>query len=126
MGRSGRGRPAGSNPGSKPGSYAGSVVAAVVAQDTHPFELSVACEVFGLGRPELGVPWYEFRVVAADPPPIRLGSYTMVPPFGLDALTDAGTIIVPAGLADRSPSPELVDAIRAADVRGARLVSFCS
>ena len=49
-------------------------VAAVVLDGVHPFELGVACEVFGLERPELGVPWYRFRVCAAEPPPLRTGA----------------------------------------------------
>ena len=36
-------------------------VAAVVAPGSHPFELAVACEVFGLDRPELGVPVVPLR-----------------------------------------------------------------
>src|SRR4051794_35953580 len=47
-------------------------VAVVVANGITPFELGVACEVFGLDRPELGVPWYQFRVCAAEPPPLRV------------------------------------------------------
>ena len=46
-------------------------VAAVVLNGVHPFELGVACEVFGLERPELGVPWYRFKVCAAEPSPLR-------------------------------------------------------
>jgi AraC family transcriptional activator FtrA len=43
---------------------------------------------------------------------------------GLQALSPADTIIVPAWYGD--PSPQLVEAIRAAHQRGARLVSICS
>src|SRR5438876_562344 len=35
------------------------------------FEFALAVEIFGLSRPELGVPWYDFKVCAADPGPLR-------------------------------------------------------
>ena len=35
------------------------------------FEFALAVEVFGLRRPELGVPWYDFKVCAADRGPLR-------------------------------------------------------
>ena len=101
-------------------------VAAVVQHDTNPFELSVACEVFGLDRSELGVPWYRFRVVAADEPPVRLRNFLLDTPHRLTALRSADTIIVPMGFPDREPPPGLVDALRAAHRRGARLVAYCS
>jgi AraC family transcriptional activator FtrA len=101
-------------------------VAVVAQHDTNPFELSVACEVFGLERPELGVPWYRFLVVAAVDPPVRLRNFMLDTPHGLGALRTADTIIVPIGFPERQPPPGLVDALRAAHRRGARLVSYCS
>ena len=35
------------------------------------FEFALAVEIFGLRRPELGVPWYDFKVCAAAPGPLR-------------------------------------------------------
>jgi AraC family transcriptional activator FtrA len=100
-------------------------VAAVVAPGSHPFELAVACEVFGLDRPEVGVPWYRFVVCAATPR-VGLGPYTLETAHGLDALAAADTVIVPACDPAVGPAPELTDALRAAYERGARLVAFCS
>ena len=46
------------------------LVAAVVSGEVAPFELAVACEVFGIDRSDLGVPWYRFMVCAAEPTPL--------------------------------------------------------
>jgi transcriptional regulator GlxA family with amidase domain len=102
-------------------------VAAVVNQGCLTFDLAVPCEVFGWDRSYLGVEWYDFKVVAADPPPIRTATgFTIDTPHGLEALTEADTIIVPGWSdPDDTPSAELVTALRDAYERGARLVSIC-
>lgn len=102
-------------------------VAAVVGQGCLTFDLAVPCEVFGWDRSYLGVGWYEFKVVAADPPPIRTSTgFTIDTPHRLDALETADTIIIPGWAdADLAPSPELVTVLRAAYDRGARLASIC-
>jgi transcriptional regulator GlxA family with amidase domain len=102
-------------------------VAAVIGQGCLTFDLAVPCEVFGWDRSYLGVDWYDFKVVAADPPPIRtVTGFTIDTPYGLDTLETADTIVIP-GWADPDlpPSPELVAALRAAYERGARLTSIC-
>ncbi len=102
-------------------------VATVVTHGTAPFELSVTCEVFGIDRSELGVPWYRFLVVAADEPPIRTKSgFTIDTPHRLDALEEADTIVVPVVEPPPELSDELYDALRTAHARGARLMSVCS
>jgi transcriptional regulator GlxA family with amidase domain len=102
-------------------------VAAVVGQGCLTFDLAVPCEVFGWDRSYLGVDWYDFKVVAVDPPPIRTSTgFTIDTPHGLGALETADTIVVPGWAdADVPPSADLVDALRAAYDRGARLVSIC-
>ena len=104
------------------------MVAALVTHGAAPFELAVACEVFGIDRSEqLGVPWYRFMVVAGDEPPIRTDAgFTIDTPHRLPDLDRADTIVVPAWHGDAEPSAEIVDAIRAAHQRGARLLSVCS
>jgi AraC family transcriptional activator FtrA len=51
------------------------------------------------------------------------GGWTLEPPFGLDALGDADTVIVPA--CPHEPPRAMVEALRSAYERGARMVSFC-
>jgi AraC family transcriptional activator FtrA len=100
-------------------------VAAIVAPGSHPFELAVACEVFGLDRPELGEPLYRFLVCGVGPR-VDLGPFTLETGHGIDALARADTVIVPASNPDLVPPPEFLAALRDAYARGARLVSFCS
>jgi transcriptional regulator GlxA family with amidase domain len=103
-------------------------VAAVVLNGVHPFELGVACEVFGLDRPELGVPWYRFRVCAAEPPPLRTGAgFQLDTPHTLDHLDDVDTLVFTHWRSPDEPvPPALIDAVQKAHARGARLLSICS
>jgi len=101
-------------------------VAVAVGEHSHPFEFSVACEVFGLERPELGVDWYRFRICATDPPPLFVGAFTLDTPYGLTELAESDTVIVPSSDPRRATPPATLDALRTAYERGARMVSFCS
>src|SRR5262245_29823831 len=98
-------------------------VAVVVADGQSPFEFAVACEVFGVDRSEdLGVPWYRFLVCGADPSPIRAQTgFGIVAPHGLEALQQADTVVVPASGQSSAPAPALIEALRAAHRRGARI-----
>ncbi|WP_420034475.1 GlxA family transcriptional regulator [Streptomyces sp. cg28] len=103
-------------------------VVAVVDQNSNPFELSCAIEVFGLRRPELGRSLYEFSLCAAEPSVLmRDGFFTLSGVADLSALAAADTVIVPNRPDIEVPrGPAVLDAIRAAHARGARLVGFCS
>ncbi|MDR8411619.1 helix-turn-helix domain-containing protein [Nonomuraea sp. 3-1Str] len=103
-------------------------VAVLAFDGMGPFELGCAVEIFGLSRPELGVPWYDLRVCAETTQPLRaVGGFTVQAAHGLDVLATADTVIVPGVPDVRGPvSPPLVEALRRAHGRGARLVSICS
>jgi AraC family transcriptional activator FtrA len=97
-----------------------------VLNRTTQFELAVAYEVFGTDRRELTADWYEFRLVAAERGEIRTeAGFILDTPYGLDDLSWADTIVVPA-CSDRTGSPELRDALRAAHARGVRIASICT
>jgi transcriptional regulator GlxA family with amidase domain len=102
-------------------------VAAVATQGVLTFDLAVPCEVFGWDRSYLGVDWYDFKVCAADPPPLRTCTgFTIDTPYGLDDVAAADTIVVPGWSSiDDEPSPELLDVLRDAYARGARIASIC-
>jgi transcriptional regulator GlxA family with amidase domain len=102
-------------------------VAAIAFPGIAPFELSVPCEVFGLDRSDLVSPWYRFFVASTQPGPIPTGAgFTIDTPYGIDDLAVADTIIIPAEH-KQGPTPEaLLDALRAAHRRGARVMSFCT
>ncbi len=93
------------------------------------FEFAIATEVFGLPRPEMGPDWYRFAVCAVDAGPLRAtGGFHVMADGGLELLEEAGTIIVPGWRgADSEPVPPmLIEALRNAHGRGARLMSICS
>ena len=102
------------------------VLAAVVFDGVSPFEFAVACEVFGIDRSaDVGAPWYRFKVCSAEPGPVRAKTgFTMQTPFGLEALSRADTILVPAG--DGEDNQPLLEALRRAHRRGARIMSVCT
>jgi AraC family transcriptional activator FtrA len=93
-----------------------------------PFELGSVVEIFGLPRPELGVPWYDLRVCAERRGALRaVGGFTMATEHGLEEFAAADTVMVVAVPDVRGPvSPAVVAALRAAYDRGARIVSICS
>lgn len=102
-------------------------VAAVATQGVLTFDLAVPCEVFGWDRSYLGVEWYDFKVCAAEPPPLTTCTgFTIDTPYGLDDIASADTIVVPGwSSVEQEPSEELLDVLRAAYSRGARIASIC-
>lgn len=100
-------------------------VVTVLTHGMNAFEFSVACEVFGLARPELGVDWYDHRLAGTEGRVEMNGGWRLETPYGLEALDDADTVVVPGASPDGVPA-ELVSALRSAFDRGARMVSFCS
>lgn len=90
------------------------------------FEAVAACEVFGVDRSDLTAPWYDFAVCGPDD--ARVGGWFRSDlAHGLDALLEADTVVVPAchDVAE-GPPPDLVEAVRTAHERGARIVSLCT
>ncbi|MFD8704456.1 helix-turn-helix domain-containing protein [Kitasatospora sp. NPDC059648] len=119
-------------------------VAVYAFEGMAPFELGVVVEVFGLARPELGgllaAPWYGLKV-CADRPGTALdavGGFALTARHGLDDLAAADTVVIPgvrdafsgvgapSGRQAGGVSPGLVEALRTAHERGARIVSICS
>jgi AraC family transcriptional activator FtrA len=103
-------------------------VAALLYDGLGTFEFAIAAEVFGLNRPEFGDDWYRFMSCSEGRRPVRAnGHVSIVPEAGLDALEDAGTIVIPGWKTDgEPPSPATDAAIRQAHSNGARLVTICS
>lgn len=91
------------------------------------FELGCAAEVFG--TPRAGIPsFYDFRVCTEHPGPVATtAGYTMLVTEGLAALDSADTIVIPGWKPlDAIVSPAVLDALRRAHQRGARLVTICT
>ncbi|MCK2213288.1 AraC family transcriptional regulator [Actinomadura sp. ATCC 31491] len=102
------------------------IVAVLALDQVIPFDLATPIEVFTRTRLPDGRPAYEVRV-CAERRQVEAGAFAIQAPWGLDALQDAGTIIVPGTTAPQAPlSPEVRDALRAAAANGARIASICS
>jgi transcriptional regulator GlxA family with amidase domain len=110
--------------------HAGSVltnVAAIAFDGVTPFELGLLCEAFGTDRSDDGVPVLDFAVCGP-----RVGTFRTTGGFGvavehdLARVAEADLVAVPAG----DPAPEhlgpILDAVRTAYERGARILSVCS
>ncbi|MFN3634253.1 MAG: transcriptional regulator FtrA [Rhizobium rhizophilum] len=92
------------------------------------FEFGVAVEVFGLARPEMGEGWYRHATAAVEPGLLRAaGGLTVTATGGLALLEEADLIVVPGWRGIDEPVPNtLLEALRTAHGRGARLMSLCS
>ncbi|MFB7280696.1 GlxA family transcriptional regulator [Streptomyces hydrogenans] len=103
-------------------------VVVIVDQNSNPFELGCATEVFGLRRPEIGRDLYDFRLCSPEPATLmRDGFFTLTGVAGLEAAEAADTLIVPNRPDVEVPRrPAVLAAIRRAHARGARLIGFCS
>ncbi|MGU3652371.1 helix-turn-helix domain-containing protein [Mycolicibacterium sp. A43C] len=97
------------------------------------FESGLAAEIFGMaelpGRFSAGVAPVGYAVkMCSEQPEIRmLGGAVVRTSYGIEDLAGADTVLIPSVRdVEQAPSDDLLDAIRAADARGARLVSICS
>ncbi|CAN5620456.1 helix-turn-helix domain-containing protein [soil metagenome] len=97
------------------------------------FESGLAAEIFGITElPEMfsaGItrPWYSVQLCAEQPEVRMLGGAAVRTSFDLTDLAAADTVIIPSVRDVTAPtSPALIDAIRTAHARNARVVSICS
>ncbi len=92
------------------------------------FEFSIAAEVFGLARPEMGAGWYRFASAAVEPGPLRAhGGLCVTAEGGPELLEQADLIVMAGWKGAHVPVPDaLCNSLRAAWERGARLASICS
>lgn len=102
-------------------------VVALLSEPQSPFELACAAEVFGTVRPDLPV-HYEFAVCARRPGLLRTTvGHSLLVEHGLEALREADTVIVPGWQPPGTAvEPDVLDALRAAHGRGARLAAICT
>ncbi|ATB36680.1 AraC family transcriptional regulator [Cystobacter fuscus] len=102
------------------------VVAIVALDGVVPFDLSVPTEVFQCVRLPGGRAGYEVRVCGVTPE-VNAGAFTLRTRWGLEALAEADTLILPGTSDVSAPVPEeLIRAVRAAAASGTRVASICS
>lgn len=92
--------------------------------DVVAFDLSIPAQIFG-HRDERER--YSFTVAAqqAGLVPSTTG-FAVHAPAGLDALASADTVVVPGFAPHDIPAPPVLDALRSAAARGARVLSVCT
>ncbi|GIJ50377.1 AraC family transcriptional regulator [Virgisporangium aliadipatigenens] len=101
----------------------------VVDEQSNPFEVGCACEIFGGPlRPEVGFHLYDLRVVAPRAStPMRDALFSIAAVGNLDDIDEADTVIVPNRPDVETPArPAMLGALRRAHARGARLVGLCT
>jgi transcriptional regulator GlxA family with amidase domain len=101
------------------------VVAVLALDGVVAFDLATPVEVFERAELADGAPAYEVRV-CSPAGEVDAGAFRLRAPWPLDALATADTVVVP-GVADpRNEVPgEVLEALRAAAARGARIASIC-
>jgi AraC family transcriptional regulator, transcriptional activator FtrA len=102
-------------------------VAIVVYDGFTPFELGVACEVFGDdGWVAPGDPWYRLSICSDQAAPVTADTgFQILVPHGLEVLASMDTIIVSPTHQPEAVPPGVFEALRAAHSRGCRIVSLC-
>jgi len=102
-------------------------VAAIALDGVAPFELGVLCESFGVDRSDQGVPRLDFAVCGVSPGRVETSmGFALVVEEGIDRLAEADLIGVPAVPKDHDYPEPVLDALRAAVDRGARVLSVCT
>lgn len=104
------------------------VVAVMLFSGGPIFESSIPLSVFGVDRQDAGVPRYRLLVCGGEEGSLRTtGGLELTAPHGLEALSRAGTVVVPAWRSiSQVPPPEALAALRRAHEEGARIIGLCT
>lgn len=110
------------------------VVSGLLGPGNGGFGIGVLAEVYGYDRRDIGIPPFDFALVAEEPGLTRLDTGILITiEHGLDRLAGSDVIQIPswgcgAGPVDSvaAPSQELIDALRTAYDRGATIATHCS
>ena len=101
-------------------------MAAVALPGVAPFELGVLCEVFGVDRTDQGGPAFDFTLVAERPGPVATSvGFGLDVRHGLDRAREADLVAVPAYPRGDQVPPAVLQLLRDAVDRGARVLSLC-
>lgn len=102
-------------------------IAVIAFEGLSPFHLSVPCIVFGDDLLKLGAPRYRLSICGERTGPVRtMSGFNIDVEHDLRLLEEADTVILPAWCdPHQKPSAALMQALRAAHARGARIVGLC-
>jgi transcriptional regulator GlxA family with amidase domain len=101
-------------------------VAVLALEHVVPFDLATPIDTFGRTRLPDGRKPYRIRVCGSTPE-VQSDAFALRVPWGLEALAEADTIMVP-GCSEEAgpPGKDVLDALRAAAARGTRIASVCA
>ncbi|MED7925834.1 helix-turn-helix domain-containing protein [Nonomuraea sp. LP-02] len=106
------------------------LVAVLALDGVVGFDLSMPCQVFGTACLPDGTYPYQVRVCGVTPSVNAtaggVGYYRIEAPNGLDGAEDADTIVVPGVTVTRRAPDAVLDLLREAAARQARIVSICT
>ena len=101
-------------------------VAVVAFAGISPFHLAVPSAVLASGGGVAPLTGYEVTVCTEQPGRVPTSAgYDVVVEHGLELLEHASTVVLPSWDPSREPPPALLDAVRRAHARGARVVGLC-
>lgn len=99
-------------------------VVALALPEVVAFDLAIPAQVFGHHDERLR---YSFTTCSVRPGAVpSTTGYAVEARCGLEALAEADTVVVPGYAPHDPPAPPVLDALRAAAVRGTRMVSVCT
>ncbi|MBF6329870.1 GlxA family transcriptional regulator [Nocardia transvalensis] len=103
------------------------MVALLVSEGVNAFDLASGGEVFAGARMPDGSRCYEVRMCGTDTIATAFDQqcFRLETLWPLEAMAEADTVIVPAAENVLDPGPAVLDAVRAAADRGARVASIC-
>lgn len=101
-------------------------VAVVVFDGVAPFELGVLCEAWGIDRTDHDVPPIDFAVCADSARVSTSMGFDLHIEHGLDRVAEADLVCVPAIHRDWDAPDAVLEVLRAAVARGARVLAVCS
>ncbi|MFJ4790174.1 helix-turn-helix domain-containing protein [Streptomyces sp. NPDC088794] len=113
-------------PQKAPGRRRKEIVAVLLFSGGPIFESSIPLSVFGIDRQDAGVPRYRLLAAAGEDGPLwTTAGVELTAPYGLEAVSRAGTVVVPAWRSITSlPAEDALDALRRAHAEGARIVGL--
>ncbi|MBO9626045.1 MAG: helix-turn-helix domain-containing protein [Microbacterium sp.] len=101
-------------------------VAVLAFPGISPFHLSVPTLVFGGAGLDSVDGLYDVTVCAERPGSMPTGAgYAIHVDAGLEAMAAADLVVIPSWRSGEEPSSDLLDTVRAAHARGARIVGLC-
>ncbi|MFD3838051.1 GlxA family transcriptional regulator [Streptomyces sp. NPDC058642] len=101
-------------------------VAILALDQVVPFDMAAPMQVFDWTRLPDGRPPYRVRLCAASPEVRADGGFSLRVERGLEALTDADTVVVPGCSPAAGPTPApVLEALRQAAAAGTRIASVC-